>query len=100
MYIKLYYSADHKPIGAAELYAEIANAEHENICKDFLEDFSASTICDFLMYPDMYNTDEVCEDKFLIFQDEYIDDFINDNYKSTTIYVDDNDIVDGRDVAR
>lgn len=100
MYIRLYYSENHTPIGAAELYTEISNAEHENICKKFLENFSASTICDFLMYPDMYNTDEVCEDKFLIFQDEYIDDFVHDNYKCTMIYVDDNDIADGRDVAR
>lgn len=80
MYIRLYYSKNHTPIGAAELYTEISNAEHENICKKFLENFGASA-------------NEVCEDKFLIFQDEYIDDFVHDNYKCTIIEIDDNDIV-------
>lgn len=100
MYIKLYYSEDHKPIGAAELYAEIATAYHEDICYQFLDDFDASTICDHLFYPDEYKNDDLMEDAFLLYQDKYIDDVITDKYESTIIYIDDNDIVDECDVAR
>lgn len=100
MYIKLYYSEDHKPIGAAELYAEIANAYHEDICYQFLDNFDASTICDCLFYPDEYENDDLIEDSFLLYQDTFIENIINDRYESTTIYIDDNDIVDEHDVAR
>jgi hypothetical protein len=100
MYIKLYYSEDHKPIGAAELYAEIATKYHDDICCQFLDNFDASTICNSLLYPDDYENDDLTEDAFLLYQDTFIENIINDIYESTTIYIDDNDIVDEHDVAR
>lgn len=100
MYIKLYYSEDHTPIGAAELYAEIADTEHKEICQNFLEGYNPSVLCDCLFNPERCKEEELTEDDFLKFQDEYIDEVIENEYMSTTIYIDDNDIIDERDVVR